>query len=181
MYGIITELLETHQPQVYQTWNTLISSCGLRPEVLSPFPHVTWLIADDINLPALKEALLQFTVDRCSLGVQASGLGLFTGAQPVIYVPVLKTPHLTRFHKDLWKRVTSLVSNPSAFYAPKNWIPHITLAYGDLFPDEVGCAVQRLAYQPIHLDFTVDHLALDFWDEQAQGGINEKFYFCCQA
>jgi 2'-5' RNA ligase len=180
-YGIITELSERQNPRVFQTWSALKVSCGLSPESLSPFPHLTWLVADDFDLPALKAALMEFAAGRRLYPAQASGLGLFTGDQPVVYIPVLKTPRLSNTHRHLWGKVFPLACNPSTLYAPPAWTPHITLAYGNLRPDDLACAVQRLAYQPIHLEFKIDHIALGYWDDQDHSIINERFNFIAAA
>ena len=147
--GIITLLEEDPNSKILRAWNELREACGFPEENLTSVPHLTWHIAENYELPDLKERLFVWSAGKRPFRVQAAGLGLFTGPEPVVYVPVVKSPHLARFHQKLIKQILPLSVGPSVFYSPAVWMPHITLAFGMIEPERLGCTVQTLAYRKI--------------------------------
>jgi 2'-5' RNA ligase len=176
-YGIITLLREDRDPHVYFAWKELVNQCELPAEMLPPVPHFTWHVSRGYDLEMTNFALGQLAHKTKPFQVQASGLGLFTGAEPVLFLPVMKRIRLIRLHRRLWEMVSPLSSEPSNYYTPDNWIPHITLAFGDLYPERLTCAVERLAYREIQIEIPVDHLALGFFTAGESWGIIREFNF----
>ena len=184
IYGILTILNESRNPDLYKTWKWLEESCQLPVEYLTPIPHITWHVASSYALTGLKSILSRWAVHKRPIVAQASGLGIFTGPTPVIYVRVFKDQRLINFQRRLWKAVIGTAVEPSAYYAPDAWMPHITLAYGEIPPDRLGCAVQALAYQVIRFKFTVDHIALGYLHDDNTWGIESEYFLGktdCQA
>lgn len=176
-YGIITLLRENKNPLVYQAWKDLIHECGLPAEILSPVPHFTWHVSQGYDLEKVQLVLEQIAQKVKPFQVQASGLGLFTGAEPVLLLPIMKRIRLIRLHRRLFERIVTLASEPSEYYTPDNWIPHITIAYSDLFPERLSCAIERLAYREIQIEIPVDHLALGYFTAGKSWGIMREFEF----
>jgi 2'-5' RNA ligase len=176
IYGILTILNESRNPELYQTWRELEASCQLPREFLTPVPHITWHVAGSYTLPELQEILARWTAHKRAITAQASGLGIFSGPSPVIYVRVFKDQRLINFQRSLWKAVIHSAEEPSAYYAPDAWMPHITLAYGEIPPDRLGCAIQALAYKVIRFKFTVDHVALGYLHEDNTWGIAVEYF-----
>jgi 2'-5' RNA ligase len=175
-YGILTILSEDRNPELYQTWRRLEASCQLPDEYLTPIPHITWHVADSYTLPELQDILSRWAAHKRPIVAQASGLGIFTGPSPVIYVRVFKDQKLINFQRRLWKEVVGSAVVPSAYYAPDAWMPHITLAYGEIPPDNLGCAIQALAYQVIRFKFKVDHVALGYLHDDNSWGIASEYF-----
>jgi 2'-5' RNA ligase len=175
--GIITFLRDNQSAKISETWVELCQACGLPDENLSPVPHLTWHISGRYDLPALCERLAAWCSRRRSFWLRAAGLGVFTAPEPVLYIPVLKNPRLVRFHQDLIRNVLPLADLPSEYYAPAAWMPHITLAFGNLEPDVIGCAVQNLAYRLVTIDFKVDQLILVHQDSHENWNVRETFSF----
>ncbi len=177
LYGIITLLKEDSNPKIFQAWKELREACDLPDVNLAAVPHLTWHIAENYELPGLKDRLSGWAAERRPFRVQAAGLGLFTGPEPVVYVPVLKSSHLARFHQKLIKQILPLSIGPSRYYSPAAWTPHITLAFGMIEQEQLGCTVQTLAYRTIQIEFWVDHFALGFNDIEENWGIKEIIPF----
>jgi 2'-5' RNA ligase len=92
--------------------------------------------------------------------VRATGLGVFAGAQPVLYVPVVRSVELSRFHEAVWKAIGAAAAGAMTYYEPQQWIPHITLACGDLEPKTLGKVTALLGEREILWDIEVDNVAL---------------------
>jgi 2'-5' RNA ligase len=176
-YGIITILRDDQTQKISKTWADLHQACGLPDANLSPVPHLTWHIANNYDLPALKEQLSAWCARRRSFWLRAAGLGVFTAPEPVLYIPVIKNPRLLRFHQDLLRYVLPLAGSASEYYAPEGWIPHITLAFGNLEPETMGCAVKNLAFRLVTIDFKVDQLILVHQDSHENWNVRDTFSF----
>lgn len=79
-------------------------------------------------------------------------------------------------HETIRREGEPLAVNLNRYYEPETWIPHITLAYRDVNPDNLACAIQDLAFRPLILDVLVDHLAL-IYEVDGQIGIKFRYDF----
>ena len=171
MYGVVSLLDETHAGLIRGIWAELQDHCGLSGIRITPIPHFSWQIAEAYDRPRLEKALREIAREADPLKVTTTGLGLFTGANPVLYIPLVKDAEMVAFHASLWKAVAPYSINPSSFYAPHTWVPHITLAHGDTNARNLQCAIQRLAFGNHRWEFSVDNLALI---GQSNGEIGEE-------
>ncbi len=64
---------------------------NLAPQHLPPFPHFSYQIAPRYHRAAPPEALAQLARRHAPLLVPTSGLGLFPGDDPVLYLPLVRT------------------------------------------------------------------------------------------
>ena len=177
VYGIVTILDERENAQVYQALKDLVDACGLPQDMLSPVPHFTWHVAAGYQQPEVDQLLQAVTIKAKTFRVAAFGLGLFTGATPVLHVPIMKKIRMIRFHSNLYKKISPLAQAPSKYYTPDNWIPHITIAQGIELPHYLACALERLAYQEIRIDIKVNHLALGYLHVGESWGISNTYDF----
>ena len=93
--------------------------------------------------------------------VRTTGIGVFSGPQPVIYIPVVKNKSLLNFHAHLWELITPTVIEdaPSPYYHPDHWMPHISLAYSDVKLDNIGAVMARLAFETYNWEMEVNNIA----------------------
>jgi 2'-5' RNA ligase len=49
---------------------------------------------------------------------------------------------------------------------PENWIPHITLARGDINNCNLGCLMDELAFQDLSWELEMDHIAVIGQDDE---------------
>jgi 2'-5' RNA ligase len=171
MYGVVSLLDETHAGLIRGIWAELQDHCGLSGIRITPIPHFSWQIAEAYDRPPLENALREIAFGAFPLMVTTTGLGLFTGVNPVLYIPLVKDAELVAFHARIWKGVLPYSIKPSLFYAPQAWVPHITLAHGDTNAQNLQCAIQRLAFGTNRWEFSVDNLALI---GQSDGEIGEE-------
>jgi 2'-5' RNA ligase len=171
MHGLVSLLPKPSYRQVQDIWETLAKEHGLRGIRVTPYPHFSWQIAKEYDFDRLEDIIAEIGLKTPPIIVHTAGLGLFSGNCPVIYVSVVKDPNLMRLHADIWGAVQPAAQDLSPYYAPSAWMPHISLAYEDVTPTNIGPVVQRLAYQSLAWEMRVDNIALIYEPEGQIGAL----------
>lgn len=169
MYALISELNETATVHVMHLWRQLNQSCGLEGIFNYPNPHFTWFSAEEIDFERSTPILQMIADSAAPFEVQASGMGIFPGDSPVLYLPVTKTNELVSLHRLIWDQVLPYAEDPNLFYSPGTWVPHITLALRDLSAENLPCALQVLASNAQETMISVESFALVKSENQATG------------
>lgn len=158
MHGIVSILNEPHHEKVLELWRQMKRQFGVgRPEATA-VPHFSYHIAPTYDLVAVKQILQETAVSTHPFTVQTEGLGIFTGENPVLYIPVTCNPALMALHNILWPRLQAVSQDAPNYYAPTNWFPHITLGHGDITPENLGSIVTWLNSQSLAWSLQVDNL-----------------------
>jgi 2'-5' RNA ligase len=160
MFAIATLLDPNADTQTREFWQLLEKDCGLAGINTTPLPHFSWQGAEDYPVSDVERILKETTQRMAPFVVRTAGLGLFTGPVPVLYLALVKTELLLKYHRSLWENVGSLATGLNHHYSPDLWMPHITIAYLDLNADNLACAVKNLIFTPVDLEIHVDQLAL---------------------
>lgn len=176
MYVVASLLNPAATRHTQELWLWLEEHCGLAGIKLTPLPHFSWLTAEEYNLAKMEDVLQKIASNTTPFLLTTSGLGIFTGTKPVLYTPLVKTRQLMELHETIRREGEPLAVNLNRYYEPETWIPHITLAYRDVNPDNLACAIQDLAFRPLILDVLVDHLAL-IYEVDGQIGIKFRYNF----
>jgi len=159
MHGLITLLDEQHDCEVKALWREMESACGLGLLVKRvPFPHFSWLVCEDYDDDLALAAMNRIAAQAKPFVVQTAGLGVFTGEHPVLYASVTRTAALSALHELIWREMRPALTKAAAYYEPPNWMPHITLAQGDLTPDTLACAMRLLMGRNLYWQFRADTL-----------------------
>jgi hypothetical protein len=159
MHAVISLLPQPLYKQVEAIWKELERRFGLQGVQVTPFPHLTWQVAEDYDLDALPGLLEQLAADIRPVPVRTAGLGIFTGPSPVAYVAVINSPYLSEVQHTIWNTLDPIASQPVTYYLPNMWIPHISLAYGDLEIDLVDDVMEWLLDQDYNWNMTIDNIA----------------------
>ncbi len=175
MHVIISELDPESANTVSSLWYELRKVCGLKAIYEVPRPHVTWFGADLIDVAKVTNLMKQIADEESPLTLRSFGFGVFSGKTPVLYLPIVKTETLFTLHRKIWEQVYPFSTEASLYYAPDMWLPHITLALKDLNQDNLACAVNTIAFDPIDLVFMIDNIAIASYKNDPPGEILEKF------
>lgn len=159
MHGLVSLLPEPYYGRVEKIWQELETRFGLTGIQVTPYPHFSWQIGEDYSMDLLAEAAQEVGTATPPLLVTTAGLGLFTGANPVIYISVVKTPALVAVHRLIWQRFEHVCQGVSPLYSPGLWMPHISLAYEDVTPKNIGPAMQWLAFQDFTWEMKIDNIS----------------------
>lgn len=159
MHGLITLLDEQHDREVKDILRELESACGLGWLARHvPFPHFSWLVCAEYDEALALAAMKRIAARAAPFEAQVAGLGLFPGQQPVLYASVTRTAQLSALHKLIWQEMRPAMRHAQAHYEPANWMPHITLAQGDLTAETLACAMRLLMGRNLYWKFQADTL-----------------------
>lgn len=143
--AVIALLDDEYTAKVKQVWDFLQSECGLAPVDPSHFPHFTFHIAESYDADQLDAQMRKLTAKLPPCLVQTNGLGVFTGAAPVVYLQLIARRPMLNLHRTIWQETAPLGKKVSSYYQPDRWMPHITLAAESLSAEDAGCVVEKLS------------------------------------
>ena len=176
MNGVVSLLDNPYYEMIEQLWTELEREFDVRGVYVTPYPHFSYQIAPRYDVEVLEAILRQFASKSRPFRVGTSGLAIFTGPSPVLYIPIVRTPELTRFHEALWQEIAQAGSGIVGYYHPEHWMPHITIGMGDLNKGNLGSIVQYLSDRDFYWEITVDNL--DFiYDTGTEQVLRSRFDF----
>ncbi len=175
MYAIVTVLDLFPKLNESNLLKDLTFDCGLGDAAQGPIPHFSWFGSDEIDLQGVQTCLNKFGRDNPPFEIVTTGLGIFTGKQPVLYIPIVKTRKLLEYHESLWAEIRPYLIQSNPYYQPDRWMPHITLLYQNIMPGQISCSVDSFINYSFDLTFPVDHLAIAYTD-----GINSNMPYTVQ-
>lgn len=177
MHAIISKLDSTSTKTVVSLWEKLYVTCGLTSIYDIPTPHVTWFVAEEINLEKAEPSLQQVSEQSEPFKLHTFGVGIFTGESPVLYLPMVKSLEMIDLHCKIWKHISPYSKERKSYYLPKFWVPHITLALRDLNRENLDCAVNAICFEPIELYITIDNLVTAEYEESKPARILTQYQF----
>ncbi len=160
MQGIVSLLDGEARERVEQLWQELRRDFGVRGIHAKRFPHFSYHVADEYDLGRLRPGLETLASAARNFSAQTSGIGIFTRKEPVIYLPVVRSGKLQRIHGDVARLAEPLVSGINKCYAAEIWIPHITIAEGDVDILILPEIVRRFGERNFRWEMRVTNLAV---------------------
>jgi 2'-5' RNA ligase len=177
MQGVVTLLDDRHYARVQAIWEELEQKFGVRGMFVMQYPHFSYQVAEAYDELACESRLKELAARTRPFRVRTAGLGVFTVASPVLYVPLVRTPQLSELHRDIWDGVGHPTLSPvTHYYHPDEWAPHVTLAQGDIDPDRLAEIVRLLSRRNFHWEITVSNLAI-IYDTGREQGVRCRFDF----
>jgi 2'-5' RNA ligase len=177
MYAILSELDPESSTTVNKIWRKLCEACGLTAIYKLPLPHLTWMVAEDLDRHKTTPILARIADNTTPLTLHTFGLGIFTGENPVLYLPTVKSVEMIDLHERIWDQVSPFSTEQKLYYSPRLWVPHITLAINDLNQDNLACAINAIAFDTIELFIQIDNLAIAQYKDKQAGEILAQFEF----
>lgn len=160
MYTVISELDAGSSVVVKNLWARLRDACGLRAIYDLPTPHFTWFVAKALDLSSAKVILAELAAHNLMLTTHVFGLGIFSGDRPVLYLPIVKSQAMIDLHHQIWDKLGPMADRVNGYYSPDYWLPHITLAINDLRRENLACALESVAFEPVELTISTHNLIL---------------------
>ncbi len=174
MHAIVSLLDDKHYQLVEDLWAELKREFGVQGVYVTPFPHFSYQIATHYDFEALEPLLQHFALHYGPFPVKTTGLGIFTGTHPVLYIPVVRDPELTDFHEAVWQQGSRAEEGVQNYYHPEQWMPHITIGFGDITADNLSQIVRYLAGRDFNWEITIDNIAL-IYDTGTKQELRERF------
>ncbi len=180
MNGIVSLLDADHEVMVRALWSELERDFDVkrvREEV--PFPHITFQGAGRYALKRMDTILQRLARDTAPFTVRTAGLGIFSGPHPVLTIAVIRDRALDAFYRRVWEAVGDAASDLAPYYyaSGDRWMPHITLAQGDLTADNLPAIASGLSQRPFEWDIRLDNLAFFNESKQVAGYELRRFAF----
>jgi 2'-5' RNA ligase len=169
MHGIVSLLPSPFDEEVRNIWQHLEDEFGLQGIKTTPFPHFSWQIGS-YPIVALERKMIEVCREFSPFEIRTAGIGVFTGARPVIYIPIVKSPLLFSLHQIIWDKFSEIGEEINHLYHPDQWTPHISLAYEDIKKDNIGDVMTWLAEQTVSWEMIIDNLAFIY---EPEGRIGE--------
>jgi 2'-5' RNA ligase len=160
MQGIVSLLDGEARDRIDQLWEELRRDFGVRGIHSKRFPHFSYHVADEYDLAKLRPELEQLAGATRQFLARASGIGIFTRKEPVIYLPVVRSNELQNIHSGVARLAEPLATGINEYYAPDIWIPHITVAEGDVDILVLPEIVRRLGERNLRWELPVTNLAV---------------------
>jgi hypothetical protein len=160
MHGIVS-LLDSKQNQlVEEIWAELEREFSVQGVYITPYPHFSYHVAQAYDIDKIEPVLQRITSNITTFNVKTSGLGVFTGTSPVLYIPVVRSLELTQLHQELWQEISPISSGVQEYYHPDQWVPYITIGFGDINKDNLSQIIPLLAERNFIWEITVSNIAL---------------------
>ena len=177
MQGIVSLLDDETYARVERLWDELKRDFGVRGLYTTTFPHCSYQVAESYDVEAAERFLQRLAARTRPFRVTTAGLGVFTSSNPVLYVPVVRSPRLAALHQEVWDgAVPRLPGEVTRYYQPELWMPHITLAHGDLSCDVLAEIVRSLGTRGFHWELEVNNLSM-IYDTSGEQGLRFRFNF----
>ncbi|SNR62598.1 MULTISPECIES: 2'-5' RNA ligase family protein [Hymenobacter] len=157
----ITSLLNSQSAErINRLIKNLETEFGLDDVQATPDPHITYQLAGVRKLSALKQVLRDVARTTRPFVAHTTGLGVFPGPNPVIYIPVLRSDDLNLLHHRILQATAPLCLRTDKFSGPDCWLPHISLALHDTTPELLGPVLQYLNQQTFNLKLVINNIAI---------------------
>jgi 2'-5' RNA ligase len=159
MHGIVSLLDSKHNQLVENLWAELKREFSVDGVYVTPIPHFSYHVAQAYDVNKVEAVLKRITSNITTFKVRTSGSGIFTGASPVLYIPVVRSLELTQLHQELWEQTSTASTGKVDYYHPDQWIPHITIGFGDISKDNLSQIIPFLAERDFNWEITVNNIA----------------------
>ena len=160
MLAITSLLSQPHVVRINGIIKKLEEKFGLSDVQATLDPHLTYQLAGVRKLSALKHVLAEVAAGTAPFPAFTTGLGVFPGERPVIYIPVLRSDALNALHRRILAVTAPLCLRTDKFSGADCWLPHISLALHDTTPDLLGPVLAYLNQETYNLKIIIDNLAI---------------------
>ena len=160
MHGIVSLLDNDHYQLVEELWAELEREFSVHGVYVTPYPHFSYHVAQGYDMDKVESVPDRITSNITTFKVRTSGLGIFTGSSPVLYIPVARSLDLTQLHQELWQEISPSSSGVQEYYHPNQWMPHITIGFGDISKDRLSQIIPFLAERDFTWEISINNIAL---------------------
>ncbi len=140
---------EATESGVDRLWDSMEREFGIAKGFPGALPHLTIHLAGSYDLEATRPVVEELATSHGPFEVETTGLGVFTGETPILYVPVIRTRALDKLHGELYSLLAPHCGEHVPYYAPRSWMPHITIGHANITPEVLPALLAWLSRQPL--------------------------------
>lgn len=160
MYGVVALLDPQYEAQVEGLWEEFRQKFGVHGVSAAPIPHFSFHLAASYDLSQVEQVLRRFAMQMSPFTVHTNGIGIFTGTEPVLFIPIIRSLMLIDLQAQLWGPLSDAATEPSPLYQPEQWRPHITLTHRDVDHELLPQVVRLLSERDFRWEITISTLAV---------------------
>ena len=109
MQGVVSLLDDQHYARVEAIWEELGQKFDVRGMYVTPYPHFSFQVAEAYDEAACESYLRSLAARTRPFRVRTAGLGIFTVANPILYINVVRSPAIIarpRSQRRCWSATT---------------------------------------------------------------------------
>lgn len=159
MQAIVSVLDDPWRERVEEIWGELKAVFRLQDVIAANRPHFTYQWADAYD-DGIAATLAGLATEMAPYRIRTHGLGIFRGDEAVVYLAMMRDDGIERVHGRLWRDAAVGGINVRGYYAPETWVPHITLAIGDLREEQLPDVVRFLGRKEYAWTIPVSNICL---------------------
>jgi 2'-5' RNA ligase len=160
MLGVVSLLDEENSSFIRGLWEELTREFGFSAMTADSSPHVSFHVAEQYDRAKVEERAKSLARSLPPFATKTAGIGVFPGAEQVVFLPVVRTPRLTVVHRAVLDEIKGLHSGDAGLYTPDEWVPHVTLGRWEASKNVAGDAVRYLVGRDLVRDLLIDNIAL---------------------
>ncbi len=132
---------------------------GIESVYAPAIPHFSYHVAEDYDSGLLKSILQRFSKNTAEFEIKTTGLGIFPGERPIIYIPIVRSPKLVHFHRTLWQKIRQTCRGVLDYYHPERWMPHITLAREGVNAGNLPGIVELVSRYELNWEISINNIS----------------------
>ena len=160
MLAITSMLHPRNAKRVNKIILELEAKFGLKAVQATPAPHFTFMLAGIRRIETLRQVLAEVAATTPPFPAYTTGIGIFPGPRPVIYIPVLRSFDLNHLHQRVLDVTQPLCKGTDRFNAPMRWLPHLSLALHDTTPETLGPVLHFLNESTYNMRLNINNLGI---------------------
>jgi hypothetical protein len=161
-FGIIS-LLDIDKDLNFRfLWKRITEVIGKSGLKIPIYPHFSWQVAVNYQIENVIGEMRKIAEATRCFNIQISGFGIFPGSQPVLYLSITRSPILNDIHRRIWDSCSEFGLELSPFYSSTRWIPHLTVALGQITPFDISSVVEEMAGENLEYEIGVNNLSVAY-------------------
>ena len=161
MYGVVTIVEGEAGRQVHALWQQWREQFGDRAVQGMSVPHVSYHVASDYDLDAVRTLFEGLAAHTRAFEVRAAGVAFIAGADgDVVWINVARSPAMNELHEALWDGATAAGTDVEMRYESTTWFPHVTLTYQAQVLENAPALASAMRDGRLPRAIVVDNLAL---------------------
>ena len=167
--GLMTILEGPLRDEVLRLWRVFEVDYGSVGVQVFDHPNLTFVGAGTCDLARMLPSLEELSAELPAVELKVRGIDCFHEPDRVVYLGVELSNELAKVHRAVDDLLVRRCDGLARLYRPGSWVPHITLAMGDLTQGAFDDARERLAEYDREYVVVADRISLVQSAPQDQG------------
>lgn len=174
VFAIVALLDDDHTAKVHEIWRVLEKECGLKALRVPPYPHFSFHGAQRYQMPEFNDHITSLAKILEPFRIRTTGLSVFTGSKPVVFIPLVSSETLLSVHRVIWEETSRFGENLNPYYQPGHWVPHLTLIHDGVDAACLSCVFAQFLDHSFVWEVEIKKLAL-IYQKGDQYGIQQEY------